>query len=84
MAGRLLMEGIGLLRACDLDKLTWKKHYGLTDEEMIDLELLIKDFNGKIISVNDVVIKEQSPSRNSNLIKGIGYIENNKKSNKRA
>lgn len=67
-----------------MNKLQWQTHYNITNEEMDLLFLLIKEFNGKIVSVNDYIInKKIELPKFTGIIKGIGAIKNTKKTNKR-
>lgn len=41
-----------------MDRLTWQKHHGLTDEEMQKLEHILKLFDGKIVKITENPTRE--------------------------
>ena len=57
--------------------------HSFTNEEMDAIEYLFKSTNGKITSVEDIVVKKSKLSFKNDLIKGIGLRKDNKKTNKR-
>lgn len=40
-----------------MKKKEWQEYYGLSDDEMNNIELLLKIFNGKIINVLDISVQ---------------------------
>lgn len=62
-----------------MTKKEWQMHYGLEDSEMVYLSDIIDIFSGRIICIENKIIRniKLSPLFNK-LIKGIGFMRDKK------